>query len=83
MVNCFSYLACGVSSEILYKKSPENVLSSAYMPVFMSIWLSKDWKRMAYACFMAFFISFLGSLFGNYLMQIKSAKNEKNEVKVD
>ena len=83
VVNYVSYLACGVASEILYQERPEDVLSSAYMPVFMSIWLSKDWKRMAYASFMAFFISLLGSLIGNFVMHVKCAEKEKNEVKED
>lgn len=79
IVNYTSYLACGIATEILYRDQPEKVLSSAYMPIFFSIWLSDDWKRMGLACFVAFGISFIGSIIGNYLCS--SRKKEKKGAK--
>jgi len=84
IVNFFSYLACGASTEILYSKDPTEVLSSAYVPFWMSIWLANDWKRMGTACVVAFGISFIGSIIGNIWggkdTEVVS-KEENNKVK--
>lgn len=65
IVNAFAYLASGISTEILYCQTPEEVLSSAYLPFGLSIILAKDLRRMAFACGTAFATSFVGTMIGN------------------
>ena len=67
IVNGFAYLACGLSTEILYSHRPEDVLSSAYLPFGLSIVLAKDMERMALVCGVAFIISFIGAVLGNFV----------------
>lgn len=66
LVNMAGYLASGLSTEIL-ARNPENILSSAYLPLPVSIWLAKDWPRIALASFTAFGVSFLGTVLNNLL----------------
>lgn len=62
--------------------TPDDVLSSAYAPIFISIWLSNDWIRMLYACLSAFGISFLGTLL-NYVFAfyVLGSTNDENKIK--
>lgn len=65
VVNAFGYLASGVSAAILYGRETEQVMSSAYVPVGVSIMLAHDSRRMATASAAAMGISFVGSMFAN------------------
>eukprot|EP00438_Fugacium_kawagutii_P029990 Skav217717 [mRNA] locus=scaffold2294:261067:262659:- [translate_table: standard] len=60
LVNMAGYLASGLSTEILAGSSKE-VLSSAYLPLPVAIWLAEDPLRISLAYFAAFSISFLGA----------------------
>mmetsp|Transcript_23410 Transcript_23410/g.34421 ORF Transcript_23410/g.34421 Transcript_23410/m.34421 type:complete len:221 (-) Transcript_23410:68-730(-) len=71
IVNVASYFASGVATEVLYKEMPDLVLSSAYLPLPLSIWLSQDWQRMGVACLAAFGISFIGALVANMFQRSK------------
>lgn len=75
IVNAFAYLAAGTSTEILYSQTPEEVLSSAYLPFGLSLILARDMKRMSLACGAAFLISFVGAVIGNVVGK-KRAKEE-------
>ena len=67
IMNAFAYLAAGTSTEILYSQTPEEVLSSAYLPFGLSTILAQDVKRMSLACGAAFLISFVGAVIGNVI----------------
>jgi len=73
LVNAAGYLASGLSTELL-ARNPEDILSSAYLPLPVSIWLAKDWQRMALACFAAFGVSFAGAALNNLLSGRKHGK---------
>jgi len=77
VVNVFAYLASGISTELLLHHRPENVLSSAYIPVGLSIVLAQDMKRMASACSAAFSISFVGFVLGNIVGRRLDTKGKK------
>lgn len=83
IVNMFAYIAGGTSTEILYSKHPINVLSSAYLPFPVSIWLAKDKTRIALAMFCAFAISFTGVmcsyLFSHLSFPIANTRTKKNK----
>jgi hypothetical protein len=64
LVNAVGYLASGLSTELL-ARNPKDVLSLAYLPVPVSIWLAKDWQIMALASFTAFGVSFVGTALNN------------------
>merc|ERR1712183_212318 len=64
-INLCAYLAGGIATEIIYR-SPHQVLSSAYLPVFLSLFLAEDHKRMFHACMISFFMPFIGTLCFNY-----------------
>ena len=82
IVNAFAYVACGVSTEILYHKLPDEVLSSAYLPFALSILRAKDMTRLAIACCAAFLISFFGAVLGNALgMKMRRGDNSKENIK--
>lgn len=65
VVNVFAYLASGVSTEILYQSSHESVMSSAYLPLPLSIILANDKFRISCSMFSAFALSFIGMLMSN------------------
>jgi hypothetical protein len=75
-VNLMGYIASGVSTEILlhsrqHNQQPHVLLSSAYVPVFVSIWLAKEeWQTMAKACTAALGISFIGGIVNNYFRMV-------------
>ena len=71
IVNLACYIAVGVSTEILYKREPSSVMSSAYVPFFVSILLAEDRMRVIYALVSAFTWSFSGIvLYNNFLRKI-------------
>lgn len=78
VVNLFAYLAGGISTEILYLKRPQDVLSSAYLPFPVSIMLAKDTSRISLAMFSAFSISFIGILVKS-LLSFAFYKKEKDK----
>lgn len=79
VVNVFAYLASGISTELLLHHRPEHVLSSAYIPVGLSIVLAQDMKRMTLACTAAFIISFVGSVLGNIAGRRLDNNKDKKE----
>lgn len=95
IINTFGYIASGVSTEILYGSSilddninpsitttPDDVLSSAYVPIFISIWLANDWFRMLCACLSAFGISFFGTVLNYvFVVYVFGSTNDGNKIK--
>jgi hypothetical protein len=79
VVNLFAYLAGGISTEILYLKRPQDVLSSAYLPFPVSIMLAKDTSRISLAMFSAFSIPFIGILVKS-LLSFACYKKEKDKI---
>lgn len=73
IVNAVGYLASGMSTQVLARK-PEDILSSAYLPLPVSIWLAKDWQRMALASFIAFGVSFAGAALNSILLDRNRTK---------
>jgi len=76
LVNIFAYLASGVAGEVLYCKDPTEILSSAYLPVFVGIVLAHDRTRMATAILSSFFISFLGMILSNAMRKATNSKKK-------
>ena len=66
-----AYLASGVGTEIIYSDQPRNVLSSAYLPLPLSIWLADDWKRLGLAYLITFAIAFTGTLASNLVSRYR------------
>jgi len=64
IVNGFAYLAAGLSTEIIIQR---RVLSSAYMPLPMAIWISNDRWGMGIACSVALAVSLFGTLASNLI----------------
>ncbi|KAL9185759.1 hypothetical protein ACHAXT_003536 [Thalassiosira profunda] len=62
MVNGAAYLAAGLSTEVLLQR---RVLSTAYLPLPLSIWISNDRWGMAIASSVTFAVSFLGTIASN------------------
>ena len=69
--NVVAYLASGFATEILFMGESQRVLSSAYLPVFASVWLAEDWRRMGVACVVAMSTSFVGGALGNWVLRTK------------
>lgn len=68
-VNVMGYIASGISTELLLltQQYRRVVLSSAYVPCFVSIWLAKDeWQSMAIASTVSLCVSFAGGIIGNF-----------------
>ena len=61
-VNISAYLASGIATEILYSSDPTQVMSSAYFPFPISIFLAQDCFRISLAMLSAFVVSFMGML---------------------
>lgn len=74
LVNFSGYLASGLSTHLL-AQNPQDILSLAYVPLPVSIWLAKDWQRMALASFTAFGVSFVGTALNNVLYNRKRSKD--------
>lgn len=66
VVNIGGYLASGIATELLTGNS-RSVLSSAYLPVPISIWLAEDWTKISLAYAAAFGVSFLGAITSNLM----------------
>ena len=69
IVNISGYIGSGVATELLYMSQAKNVLSSAYLPVIISIFLAKDWFSFAFAALSAFVIPFFGMTLQNILYE--------------
>mmetsp|Transcript_6101 Transcript_6101/g.7744 ORF Transcript_6101/g.7744 Transcript_6101/m.7744 type:complete len:678 (+) Transcript_6101:114-2147(+) len=78
VVNIACYIASGISTEILNHSNCDEVLSSAYLPVFLSIMLAKDWVRMGFAVLTSFLISFCGMMIHNLFLEKKNNNSEGN-----
>lgn len=63
IINASAYLAAGLSAELLLKR---RVLSTAYLPLPLAIWISNDGWGMSLACFVAFSVSFFGTVASNF-----------------
>ncbi len=64
IINRAAYLAAGLSTEILLRR---RVLGTAYLPMPLVIWISSDDWGMSVACFVAFSVSFFGTVASNFL----------------
>lgn len=74
IINLFAYLASGFSTVILIrgKSGHHHVMSSAYLPLPMSIFISNDWPRMLFASSVAFTVSFFGVCCNQMLTRLRS-----------
>lgn len=79
IVNLTAYVASGISTEILYRGTSGDVMSSAYFPVPISIFLAHDRYRIILAMFSAFSVSFLGVLLSYVFMSDKKMQHEQVE----
>eukprot|EP00542_Grammatophora_oceanica_P013324 CAMPEP_0194041092 /NCGR_PEP_ID=MMETSP0009_2-20130614/12997_1 /TAXON_ID=210454 /ORGANISM="Grammatophora oceanica, Strain CCMP 410" /LENGTH=541 /DNA_ID=CAMNT_0038684445 /DNA_START=38 /DNA_END=1663 /DNA_ORIENTATION=+ len=78
VVNVAGYLASGISTELL-TGNPTDVLSMAYLPLPVSIWLAKDMRKLSISYASAFTIAFLGTVVANLLPRRNRRKAGKNE----
>jgi hypothetical protein len=62
IVNTAAYLAAGLSTEILLER---RILSTAYLPLPLAIWISNDCWGMCLACSLSFSVSFFGTVASN------------------
>ncbi len=62
IINYSAYLAAGVSTEILLQR---RVLSSAYLPFPLAVWVSNVSDGMVSACIVAFVVSLFGTMVAN------------------
>ena len=69
LVNLAGYLASGISVEILCNGNTEEVKSSAYLPLPLSVWLAEDIERMLTASAVAFSVPLALTLINNALFQ--------------
>lgn len=73
IVNVAGYVASGVATELLTGDS-KSVLSSAYLPLPVAIWLSSDWSKVSLVYVAAFSIAFLGTLISNIITNTATPK---------
>lgn len=79
LVNLSAYLASGVATEILHQtKSTISVMTSAYFPLPLSIFLAEDNWRISIAMLSAFFIAFLGTLTSRILSTLIEKKTKSS-----
>ncbi len=71
IINTVAYLAAGLSTEILLKR---RVLSTAYLPLPLAIWISNNGLGMSLACFVAFSVSLSGTVASNFLSSWQEIK---------
>jgi len=64
IINVSAYIAGGLSTEVLMKRS---VLSTAYLPLPIAIWISNDRIGMGLACMIAYIVSFCGTIIANVI----------------
>ena len=69
VVNGAAYLAAGLSTEVILQR---RVLSTAYLPLPLSIWISNDRWGMVIAGSIAFAVSFLGTIASNPWVDTKA-----------
>lgn len=69
IINGSAYIAAGLSTEIILNR---RVLSSAYLPLPLAIWISNDRWGMGAACLVAFVVSCFGTLASNILSSNKN-----------
>ena len=62
IINVCGYIAAGLSTEVLMKRS---VLSTAYLPLPIAIWISNDRMGMGISCTIAYVVSFCGTIIAN------------------
>ena len=73
VINTAGYLASGISTELMTSSSQE-VLSLAYLPVPVSLWLAVDWQRLSTAYGAAFGVTMVGTILSNGLFSFKNAE---------
>lgn len=76
LINFAAYLAAGISTEIIVCR---RLLSSAYMPLPLSILISKDRWGMSVASSIAFGISFVGTIMANMTDSITKKSDDKRK----
>lgn len=79
IINFSGYMASGLSTELLTGQHPLNVLSMAYLPLPLSIWLASDRRRIALAYLTALVVSFLGTVISNVLTRVKEDSRKAND----
>ena len=80
VTNVSAYIASGVGAEIIYYKNPHDVLSTAYLPLPVSIWLANDRERLSAAYAAAFIIAFVGSIVSNVVGRYSHQSKEKQKM---
>jgi len=81
-INLFAYLASGMSTMILMRgKSGHHVMSSAYLPLPISIFISNDRYRMLFASCVAFVVSFVGVCLNQMVTQLLGKRILSNKKK--
>jgi hypothetical protein len=73
IINLFAYLASGLSTSILLRgKAEHHVMSSAYLPLPIGIFISNDGTRMLIASSVAFTVSFIGVCCHHILTRLRN-----------
>ena len=83
VVSLGGYIASGLATEILYSSEARNVMSSAYIPVNLSIFLAKEWMSFAFAALTAFAVSFLGMVLQNIMHKMWDGETTKVGSKIN
>lgn len=76
LINVAAYLAAGISTEVIVR---QRLLSSAYMPLPLSILISSDRWGMIVASSFAFGISFVGTIMANTIGSITKKSDDKGK----
>mmetsp|Transcript_11252 Transcript_11252/g.16122 ORF Transcript_11252/g.16122 Transcript_11252/m.16122 type:complete len:159 (+) Transcript_11252:136-612(+) len=76
LINIAAYLAAGASTEVIVRR---RLLSSAYMPLPISILISNDRRGMIAASSIAFGISFVGTIMANQLDLMTKKRGEEKK----
>ncbi len=82
VVNLAAYCGCGISTAILYGGGdPSAVMSSAYFPLPLALFLAEDRARLGMAMLSAFSIPFIGMLLKNVLLKEADAQESRSDKK--
>lgn len=76
LINVAAYLAAGISTEVIVR---QRLLSSAYIPLPLSILISSDRWGMIVASSFAFGISFVGTIMANTIGSITKKSDDKGK----
>ena len=79
LINAAAYLAAGASTEVIVRR---RVLSSAYMPLPLTVLISNDRWGMIAASSIAFSISFVGTIIANQLESMTKKRSVKRKKRI-